>query len=51
MLHTDAAKLAVDFQGCSLQEATQATVVKPGVAKFEGNRWYITQKALVALTR
>ena len=51
LLHTDAAKLAVDFQGCSLQEATQATVVKPGVAKFEGNRWYITQKALVALTR
>lgn len=51
LLHTDAAKLAVDFQGCSLQEANQATVIKPGVAKFEGNRWYITQKALVALTR
>lgn len=51
LLHTDAAKLAVDFEGCSLQEANQATVSKPGVAKFEGNRWYITQKALVALTR
>lgn len=51
LLHTDAAKLAVDFQGCSLQEANQATVKKPGVAKFEGNRWYITQKALVALTK
>lgn len=51
LLHTDAAKLAVDFEGCSLQEANQATVIKPGVAKFEGNRWYITQKALVALTR
>lgn len=51
LLHTDAAKLAVDFEGCSLQEANQAKVIKPGVAKFEGNRWYITQKALVALTR
>lgn len=54
LLRTDAAKLAVDFEcceGCSLQEANQAKVIKPGVAKFEGNRWYITQKALVALTR
>lgn len=51
LLHTDASKLAVDFEGCSLQEANQATVIKPGIAKFEGNRWYITQKALVALTR
>lgn len=51
LLHTDAAKLAVDFEGCSLQEANQAMVIKSGVAKFEGNRWYITQKALVALTR
>ena len=51
LLHTDAAKLAVDFEGCSLQEANQAKIIKPGVAKFEGNRWYITQKALVALTR
>lgn len=49
LLRTDAAKLAVDFEGCSLQEANQAKVIKPGVAKFEGNRWYITQKALVAL--
>lgn len=49
LLHTDAAKLAVDFTGCSPQEATRATVVKPGVAKFEGNRWYIIQKALVAI--
>lgn len=51
LLRTDAAKLAVDFEGCSLQEANQAKVIKPGIAKFEGNRWYITQKALVALTR
>ena len=51
LLLTDAAKLAVDFTGCSLQEANQAKVIKPGVAKFESNRWYITQKALVALTR
>lgn len=51
LLHTDAAKLAVDFEGCSLQEANQAKIIKPGVAKFEGNRWYITQKALLALTR
>ena len=51
LLRTDAAKLAVDFEGCSFQEANQAKVIKPGVAKFEGNRWYITQKALVALTR
>lgn len=51
LLRTDAAKLAVDFEGCSLQEANQAKVIKPGVAKFEGNRWYITQKALVALIR
>lgn len=51
LLRTDAAKLAVDFEGCSLQEANQAKVIKPGIAKFEGNRWYITQKALVALIR
>ena len=51
LLRTGAAKLAVDFEGCSLQEANQAKVIKPGVAKFEGNRWYITQKALVALIR
>lgn len=51
LLRTDAAKLAVDFEGCSLQDANQATVIKPGVAKFESNRWYIIQKALVALTR
>ena len=51
LLRTDAAKLAVDFDGCSLQDANQATVIKPGVAKFESNRWYIIQKALVALTR
>ena len=51
LLRTDAAKLAVDFEGCSLQDANQATVIKPGVAKFESNRWYIIQKALVSLTR
>lgn len=50
LLHTEATKLAVEFNGCSLQDANQAKVIKPGVAKFEGNRWYITQKALVALT-
>lgn len=51
LLHTDAAKLAVEFNGCSLQDATQATVNTPGVAKFENNRWYIIKKASVALTR
>ena len=51
LLCTDVAKLAVDFKGCSPQDATQATVIRPGVAKFENNRWYINQKALVALTR
>ena len=50
-LHTDAAKLAVEFNGCSLQDATQATVITPGVAKFENNRWYIIKRASVALTR
>lgn len=51
LLHTDAAKLAVDFEGCSLQEANQAEVIKPGEAKLEGNRWYITKKAIVFLSR
>ena len=51
LLHTDAAKLAVEFNGCSLQDATQAIVITPGVAKFENNRWYIIKKASVALTR
>ena len=51
LLHTDAAKLAVEFVGCSVQDANQATVSKPGVAKFEINRWYIIQKALVVLTK
>lgn len=51
LLRTDAAKLAVDFNGCSLQDANRAIVIKHGVAKLESNRWYIIQKALITLTR
>ena len=51
LLCTEASKLAVEFKGCSPQEANQARVTTPGIAKFEGNRWYIIQKAIVDLSK
>lgn len=47
----DAIKMALDIRGCAPSEATQMAVIMPGVAKKDGDRWIITKKATIALSR
>lgn len=47
----DAIKMALDIQGCAPSEATQMAVIMPGVAKKDGDRWIITKKATIVLSR
>lgn len=47
----DAIKMALDIQGCAPSEATQMRVILPGEAKKDGDRWIITKKATIALSR
>lgn len=45
----DAVKIALDIQGCTISEATQMKVILPGEAQKDGDRWFITKKAIIAL--
>lgn len=47
----DDIKMALDMQGCAPSEATQMTVILPGEAKKDGDRWIITKKATIALSQ
>lgn len=47
----DTLRLALEFQGCALSEATQMEVSMPGEAKKEDGRWIIEKKASIILTR
>lgn len=47
----DAIKMALDITGCAPSEANQMRVILPGEAKKDGDRWIITKKATIALSR
>lgn len=47
----DTIKMALDITGCAPSEANQMSVVLPGEAKKDGDRWIITKKATIALSR
>ena len=47
----DDIKMALDIQGCAPSEANQMTVILPGEAKQNGDRWIITKKATIALSQ
>lgn len=51
MTSSDTAKLAIEFVGCSGDEATQMKQILPGEAVLEDGRWIITRKAQVNLSR
>lgn len=51
MTTSDTAKLAIEFIGCSSDEATQMRQIMPGEAVLEDGRWIITRKAQVNLSR
>ncbi len=46
---SDAIKMAIELEGCAPSEATRMTTKRPGVAKKDGDRWDITQKAIIVL--
>lgn len=48
---SDAIKMALVITGCDLSEANQMRVKFPGVAKKEGDRWIITEKATIELSK
>jgi hypothetical protein len=48
---SDTMKLAVQFEGCAPSEANSMQVILPGIAKFDGERWYIRKKTLVRLMK
>lgn len=47
----DTLKWALEIQGCAPSEATQMTLIKPGEAANRDNRWEITKKAQIKLSR
>lgn len=51
LISSDSIKMAVDMQGCVPSEATQMRLIRFGEAKKEGDRWIITQKAIIELSR
>jgi hypothetical protein len=48
---SDTMKLAVQFEGCAPSEANSMQVLLPGIAKFDGERWYIKKKTVVRLIK
>lgn len=49
IISTAASNLALEFTGCSLNEARKMTRIEKGEARFESNHWIITKKAKVLL--
>ena len=47
----DDIKMALIMKGCAPSDAIQMTVILPGEAKKDGDRWIITKKATIALSR
>jgi hypothetical protein len=48
---SDTMKLAVQFEGCAPSEANSMQVILSGIAKFDGERWYIKKKTVVRLIK
>lgn len=51
MKSTDEVRLAFDVQGCASSEAVQMIVINPGEAILENNRWIITKKVKIELSK
>lgn len=47
----DAMRAAIDFVGCAPTEASSMRVILPGEALQRDNRWFITKKAQILLSR
>lgn len=44
-------RAAIDFVGCAPTEASSMRVILPGEALQRDNRWFITKKAQILLSR
>ena len=48
---SDAIKIALDIKGCSPSEAIGMTVINPGEAILKNDRWVITKKVTIELSK
>lgn len=48
---SDYMELAVEFKGCSKSEATNMTLIHPGIVEQNGDKWIIKKKASVDLLK